>query len=168
MRSYRILLALLIALSCTIDTKAQSLIENRDAQLKKLESASENEKVIIMASLAKDYVFQNPDSGLYYMKQALDLARNITDEKVKASAYQSMGGGLLELGNLDSAAWYLLEAKRMHEELKLPGEVVSDLNILTMVYRAEEFRTLIELWEIGFSDSSFRCYSNFIEKRGEQ
>ncbi len=118
-----------------MQTAAQVLINERDSLIKKLDAVSDRDKVGILAELSRLYGFQDPDSAFYYMKQSLNLARSISDEGVIASAYSSMGIGLMGLGNLDSAAWYILEAKRMHEELKMQDKLVSDLNYLAIIYK---------------------------------
>ena len=112
---------LLLTLLQIFYTKAFSQIRGQpviDSLLLELPKAKEDtNKVKILSAISYNYPYINPDEGIRYGKQALELAEKLAWTRGIASAYYSIGGNYANRSEYAKALEYEYKALEIYEKL---------------------------------------------------
>ncbi|WP_373496091.1 ATP-binding protein [Aquiflexum sp.] len=121
MKKYIIILALLY---WTVPGFAQQVLYIDS--LKKLISIDNKEdtaQVNRLLHLSHFYVYNKPDSGMYYANSALRLSQKLGYTQGEAGAYMDLGGGYMVLGDYAQAMQNMLHALSLYREMNRPADV---------------------------------------------
>lgn len=66
-------------------------------------TASDSQKLVLLFELADEFSYSEPDSSLWYAKQARNLARRMNQRTQLAEALQRLGDAYRMKGDYDSA-----------------------------------------------------------------
>jgi len=130
------LLLLLLILSSSplyARLRGQPLI---DSLLKELPKAKEDtNKVKLLGSLITVYRSVDPDEGIKYGQQAIDLAAKLKWGLGKASAYNGLGANYLTKSDFSKALLYFQEALKTDEELGYKKGIAISLGNIGAAYQ---------------------------------
>src|SRR6185503_16272457 len=93
---------LLISFILTISAPAFSQGVVPDSLKSLLRRASEKEKIDVYQTIITKLWRNNPDSALYYAKEAIQYAEALNDIRARAIAFRLFGGAYFYLGKYDS------------------------------------------------------------------
>jgi len=167
MKSWLLLVMLTINMSIT----AICALSPADSLLRLFNSRelSENEKALICATLADEYISVNIDSASYYAWYGLEMSLRNKFIKGQFNNYLAMGGIKMKTDDLDEARKFFLSAKDLIDETIEPRDVIglylglgNVYSMQTNLYRAQDaFFTGLKIAE-EHNDSLYlpRFYNN--------
>lgn len=91
-----------------------------------------------------EQVRANYHTALQHNNIALKEFKILKDEKYIAKTYAAIGSNYWQLGSLDSAMHYFIDALKINERLKLNNETAACNNYISMVYQIKEQIALAE------------------------
>lgn len=101
----------------------------------KLKSAKEDtNKVILLQSISYQYNFINPQLGVDFGKQSLELANKLNWKKGKAKSYNSIGGNLFALGDYDKSLEHFNKALNLNKQSKDNIELAKNYSNIGNIY----------------------------------
>jgi len=134
---YSLLIVFFVAIAI-ITTPLQS--QNREqAKLEllneKLKTAVEDtNKVTLLNLMSFQYNSIDPELGIKYGKQSLELAEKLNWQTGIAKSYNSIGGNLYALGNFEEALNYFKKALKLNEERKDKQGIAKNLSNIGNIY----------------------------------
>jgi len=124
---------LLMLLLLTLQSVAQDNI--RDSLFYELKITNhDTSRVIIITGLGNYYQLNRPDSALFYLNKAVQLARQIEYPKGEVFAMRLACFTLISHGNFSKALQLNLEARKVADENKFVYDKAILLNQLGMIY----------------------------------
>jgi len=106
--------------------------------LKKIISAAKKEDTILaerMLQLSMSYVYDKPDSGIYYANSALRLSQKLDYQKGEASANGNLGDAYWVLGDYAMSMQYYLQALALCQQMNSPIGVSSMKYYIGNIYK---------------------------------
>ena len=97
----------------------------------------ETQRVTILNSLFKKYLFIDPSIALQYATESFDLSQKINFTQGTALAVVNIGVAYYYQGNYDKATDYFFRGLRINETLKDSNKIASNLNWLGNVYSVQ-------------------------------
>jgi signal transduction histidine kinase len=129
-------IAVFVLSCCTVSGFVQQPL-NIDS-LKKLlctENKEDTTRVHRLMHLANAYVYNKPDSGMYYANSGLQLSRKLGYTNGEAWAYRDLGGTYMVLGDYAQAMQNMLQALRLYRQMKSEGNMGYTENYIGDIYK---------------------------------
>lgn len=125
-----------------LTSQAQKLgLELIDSLLTELPAAKEDtNKVKMLYKIAYTYPYFNPDEGIQFGKQALELAEKLNWQLGVADAYAALGANLANKADYPGALNYEYKALKIYEELNDLSRKAGMLRNIAIVLRASKNR----------------------------
>jgi signal transduction histidine kinase len=118
---------IILALSCyTTSGFVQLVFDIKIDSLKKListENKEDSTRVHRLLFLAHAYVYNKPDSAMYYANSGLRLSRKLGYTNGEAWAYRDLGGAYMVLGDYAQAMQSMLQALSLYRQKKSVGDI---------------------------------------------
>lgn len=127
----RLLFSLVLLFSLNIGT-AQD--KGADSLLATLATAKGELKVKTLNELFRAYSNSDPVKALEYAQQALELAKEIKDQKGMAAAYNNLGVSYRNHGVLDNALEYYIKSLQIYEAINNQEGIATSKNNIGNVY----------------------------------
>ncbi len=121
---------LLTAILASIGVSAFSQQRQVDSLIRLMPAASDSGKVMILNEVSWIYKNSSVDSAMLYARKALKLAKQKGNNKLIASAFNSLGSAIQATGNYDSALFYLNES--VHASTAV-GDTLNIANVLNNI-----------------------------------
>lgn len=107
--------------------------------------------------------FGNPDSSLYYYKQAAALYKKIGDEDGVCVVYINMGSTYRSLGKFSEALQYLFEAIRIGDKLQNKDRIASCMITIGNIYRQKkDFLSALK-----YNDNAYKIFVELNDSRSQ-
>jgi tetratricopeptide (TPR) repeat protein len=121
-------LALLFSFSSSIAQTTADSLQNA------LATAEGELKVKTLNELFRAYTNSDPVKALEYAQQALELAKEINDQKGMAAAYNNLGVSYRSHGALDNALEYYIKSLQIYETINNKEGIATSKNNIGNVY----------------------------------
>jgi len=131
-RTYILSLLLLTHITCFAQSQRQSVIDSLLIELPK--TKEDTVKVNILNELSYNYPYFNPDAGLKYGFEGLELAKKLGWTKGMAAAYYSIGGNYANKADYANALEYEYKALKIYEQINDRPKQALLLQNLGVVY----------------------------------
>ncbi len=99
-----------------------------------LRASPENKKIEIYQEIVIRLWLNHPDSALYYVDEAMQLAKKLNDVKAKAIATRLLGGAHYYKGTYDSTIKYSFQSYRYSEQINDSTLMTSAMNNIGLAY----------------------------------
>ncbi len=108
-----------------------------DSLLNVLKTAPDSSKAHILNDLSYEELNYSNDKAIEFAQQALELSKKYNNEKELAYAYNGLGMGYYQKGDLTKALDYNLSSLNISRELKLKKQTAYVLNYLGVIYKQQ-------------------------------
>lgn len=95
-------------------------------------------RLIILNNLSFEFWDVNPNTGLSYAKEALDLSEKIHSRKGTAEAYSNIGRSYRRMTNLTKALEFSFKSLKLYEEIGDKHGIASNLLNIGNTYRVQK------------------------------
>ena len=124
---------MLWSINTSAQKQGQAMIDSMLGDLQK--TKRDSLKIILLASLSKEYQNTNADAGIKYGTQALTLAEGLHWKKEVAHANNSIGGNYYAKSDYPRAMDYYLKALKINDELGNKQDIaINSVNIGIIYY----------------------------------
>lgn len=130
------LLLLFVSDSIYAQRQGRNLVDSLKIELTQL--TDDTNKVDILNRLAFEYYSINPDSGIIYGKQALEISQNLGWEKGIASSYHNTAVNYFRLSNYNQALKYFLNALDINKSIGDKMQMARNLGNIGIIYSHQE------------------------------
>ena len=128
-----LLCVVLLSVNVSAQKQGQAMIDSMLGDLQK--TKKDSIKIILLASLSKEYQNTNADAGIKYGTQALTLAEGLHWKKEVAHANNSIGGNYYAKSDYPRAMDYYLKALKINDELGNKQDIaINSVNIGIIYY----------------------------------
>ncbi|WP_018478965.1 tetratricopeptide repeat-containing sensor histidine kinase [Pontibacter roseus] len=127
-----LLLTRCLLLLSVLAPQNENVIKNLRAELEGTDKLSR--KAEIYCELSSAHQDSNPKTSVTYGTKAVELAREVGDDKLLAKAYNATGSGYYLLGDLDSAVAYYYRSLQLREKAGDPKDISASYNNIANIY----------------------------------
>src|SRR6476660_8296186 len=111
---------ILILSYCAVSGFAQFLNVDSLKNIIRVENHGNITRAEDMIQLSEFYIYNKPDSGIYYANYALQLSKKLHYGEGEAVAYYDLGQAYWVLGNYAQSMQYNLQALNVYQQIKRP------------------------------------------------
>ncbi|MEO8149291.1 MAG: adenylate/guanylate cyclase domain-containing protein [Bacteroidia bacterium] len=158
--SLLVMLNLFQHLTVIAQLKGQPLLDSLLTQLP--QAIEDTNKVKLLNELSYNYPYINPDEGLKYGKQGLELATNLSWIPGIAAANYSIGGNYANKADYANALKYEYESLKMYEQLKDDSKQAILLQNIGVVYHTSKNQTKA----LEYDNKALELYEKLNNKEG--
>ena len=148
-----------IILSCILLMQIQSFAENSwraGVRQNLVYATSDTSRALALAAMCETYIFDKPDSALYYGYNALSLAKKIHFQKGEVSVLVKLALAEITLGNYSKALQLFMELGRIAEKNNLSIEKANSVwGMGWYYYKTGEFE-----YALRYLDESIILYDS--------
>ena len=145
----QLFITILFTMTLAVANAQQSVVDSLKIELAR--ATTDSAKVQLLANLSFKYVYIAPDTGLFYGKQALQLASKTNDSTGLVIAHNSVGAEYAFLGAYDSASYHFQKVVELGHLLGDELRVAKATNNLGLVaWKKGDFVTAIDKYHQAF------------------
>lgn len=146
---------------CTAQKQGQSLLDSLLLDLPK--ATEDTSKVKLLNELSYNYPYINPDEGLKYGNQALELATKLSWTKGIAASHSAIGGNYANKADYANALDHEYKALTMYDQLNdRPKQAVLLRNIAIVLRTSKNFSKALE-----YAERALGMYRELNDRKGQ-
>lgn len=120
---YKKIIVLTVLLYTSICVRAS----NMDSLIYKMKNANKNEKIALLITISNEYLSSSPPKSLYYIEEAIQLAKEKNNIISLIKAYRIKGVASYLNGDINHAGEYYYKALKIAENAKNKTEIAATL-----------------------------------------